>query len=395
MNNQYTRALGPLELRGKSQSYSWGKIGASSRIAPFLAAYDAAQPLAEYWLGTHPKGPSDLVLPSGDTVQLGAHLGADRSISFMLKVLSINPDFGLSIQSHPDSRWAKILHQRDPANYPDDSHKPEIGVALTPVTLLFGFRSLKKLADVVSRVPALHELWGRGLMNRLFQASEGAHQPELLKELFARVLSASERAVAAVVNAVCEARDGHESYAEERAIIRRLRRCYGDGDPGLLAIFMMNVVRLEPGEAVFIGPNCPHAYLDGDLVECMVSSDNVIRAGLTSKFKDTATLLETISYSEVDVLGKVTTKGALGDLALFDLPINDFALATAERGSSLVSTGALTRDAIMLCVGGEVEVTGANRSVRLRDGGAVFLPASSEPYTISRSDAALYLATRL
>jgi len=395
MNSQHTRALGPLELRGKSQSYSWGKIGASSRIAPFLGAYDAAQPLAEYWLGTHPKGPSDLVLPLGDTVQLSAHLGADRSISFMLKVLSINPDFGLSIQSHPDSRWAKILHQRDPANYPDDSHKPEIGVALTPVTLLLGFRSLKKLADVVSRVPALHELWGRGLMERLFEASEGAHQPELLKELFGRVLSASERAVAAVVSAVCEARDGHESYAEERAIIGRLRRCYGDGDPGLLAILMMNIVHLEPGEAVFIGPNCPHAYLDGDLVECMVSSDNVIRAGLTSKFKDTATLLETISYSEVDALGKVTTKGALGDLALFDLPINDFALATAERGASLVSTGTLTHDAIMLCVGGEVEVTGANRSVRLRDGGAVFLPASSEPYTISRSDAALYLATRL
>jgi len=217
----------------------------------------------------------------------------------------------------------------------------------------------------------------------------------LLKELFARVLSASERAVAAVVSAVCEARDGHESYAEERAIIGRLRRCYGDGDPGLLAILMMNIVHLEPGEAVFIGPNCPHAYLDGDLVECMVSSDNVIRAGLTSKFKDTATLLETVSYSEVDALGKVTTKGALGDLALFDLPINDFALATAEMGASLVSTGTLTHDAIMLCVGGEVEVTGANRSVRLRDGGAVFLPASSEPYTISRSDAALYLATRL
>ncbi|CAH8431826.1 unnamed protein product [Schistosoma haematobium] len=45
-----------------------------------------------------------------------------------------------------------------------------------------------------------------------------------------------------------------------------------------------------------IKPNLPHAYLSGDCVECMASSDNVIRAGLTPKFKDVDHLLRIIQY---------------------------------------------------------------------------------------------------
>lgn len=395
MNHLNLRAQGPLELRGRPQSYAWGKLGASSRIAPFLKVYDPLQPLAEYWLGTHPKGPSDIVLPSGELVPLSSALGADHTISFMLKVLSINPDFGLSIQSHPDSRWAKILHERDPAKYPDDSHKPEVGVALTPVTLLLGFRSLSQIAEVLRDVSAFELVWGGDLAIRLKAAANENHEPMVLKELLSRVLHAPESVVAAVVGQVCDVKESVNRFAEERTILRRLRRCYGDTDRGLLAVFMMNIVHVKAGEAVFIGPNCPHAYLDGDLVECMASSDNVIRAGLTPKFKDTSTLLETVSCADVETSGKVTTKGTLGDLAVFDLPTRDFVLATNPRGNSSVSLGALSHDSILLCVGGQTEIVGTGRSLLLGDGGAAFLPALSGPYTITRRDAALFLATRL
>ena len=33
---------------------------------------------------------------------------------------------------------------------------------------------------------------------------------------------------------------------------------------------------LEPGEALFLPPNEPHAYLSGECVECMAASDNVV-----------------------------------------------------------------------------------------------------------------------
>ena len=60
--------------------------------------------------------------------------------------------------------------------------------------------------------------------------------------------------------------------------------------------YVLNLVTLEPGTALFIGPNIPHAYLKNELVECMAPSDNVVRAGLTPKFVDVSTLLEMINY---------------------------------------------------------------------------------------------------
>lgn len=45
-----------------------------------------------------------------------------------------------------------------------------------------------------------------------------------------------------------------------------------------------------------ISPDEPHAYISGDLIESMVSSDNVVRGGLTPKFKDTKTLQDMLIY---------------------------------------------------------------------------------------------------
>jgi mannose-6-phosphate isomerase len=53
---------------------------------------------------------------------------------------------------------------------------------------------------------------------------------------------------------------------------------------------------LKRGEAIFTKPGIPHAYLKGNILECMSNSDNVIRAGLTSKYKDMETLLKVLTY---------------------------------------------------------------------------------------------------
>ena len=38
-------------------------------------------------------------------------------------------------------------------------------------------------------------------------------------------------------------------------------------------------------QAIYLAANVPHAYISGELVECMATSDNVIRAGLTPKLR--------------------------------------------------------------------------------------------------------------
>jgi mannose-6-phosphate isomerase len=65
--------------------------------------------------------------------------------------------------------------------------------------------------------------------------------------------------------------------------------------------FLTSLPRHPPlfntGEAVFLAANEPHAYLSGDLAECMACSDNVIRSGLTPKFKDIDLLCSCLTYN--------------------------------------------------------------------------------------------------
>ena len=68
-------------------------------------------------------------------------------------------------------------------------------------------------------------------------------------------------------------------------------------DVGCFVVFLLNCFTLNKGEAIFLGANVPHAYLLGEGVECMACSDNVVRAGLTPKFKDVETLCSMLDYS--------------------------------------------------------------------------------------------------
>ena len=80
--------------------------------------------------------------------------------------------------------------------------------------------------------------------------------------------------------------------SDEEQWVLKLAKEYPEGDVGVFSFFVLNLELLSPGEAVFIGPNIPHAYLGGELVECMANSDNVVRAGLTHKYKDVDTLVD-------------------------------------------------------------------------------------------------------
>ena len=75
---------------------------------------------------------------------------------------------------------------------------------------------------------------------------------------------------------------------------------YGTSDIGILFSCFFNILKLKTGESFVISPDEPHAYISGDLVECMVNSDNVIRGGLTPKLKDTKILMELLKYEFKD-----------------------------------------------------------------------------------------------
>ena len=383
----------PLPVIGTVQSYAWGKIGATSRISSFVEAFETAKPLAEYWLGAHPKAPAQVILPDGTRMGLDQLSQDGQRLSCMLKVLSINPDFGLSIQSHPDSRWAPILHSRDPDNYPDPFHKPEMGVALTPVTLLYGFRPLPEIAGVLERFPEIKPVLGDSFCCRLQEVS-APYDTSMMREMLSLLLRADRSVIATAVEALMMQGISVVDIPPEIAILRRLYPRYGAADVGLLALFVMNIVSVSPGLGIFIGSNIPHAYLDGDLVECMACSDNVIRAGLTSKYTDVESLLETVSFEAATRPSLLTAKGSTDDFSFFEVPVPDFSLGVVREGSGVTMCRAHAEPSLLFVLGEEATVRSLESgvSIQLRDGGAVLLPGLSGGYEVTRRNASLFWA---
>lgn len=120
------------------------------------------------------------------------------------------------------------------------------------------------------------------------------------------------------------------------------------GDVGIMCPLFMNVLRLSPGQAFFIPPNEPHAYLKGDILECMSLSDNVIRAALTPKFKDVQTLCSMLTYRagppEIlngnqinDCVKRYTPPIPEFEIEIIDLaPIQAYTVGASSQGSFII-----------------------------------------------------------
>lgn len=92
----------------------------------------------------------------------------------------------------------------------------------------------------------------------------------------------------------CQARE----LTDKEQLVLRLEKQY-PADVGIISAFFFNYVKLNPGEALYLGANEPHAYLSGECIECMATSDNVVRAGLTPKHRDVQTLCSMLTYKQV------------------------------------------------------------------------------------------------
>ena len=98
------------------------------------------------------------------------------------------------------------------------------------------------------------------------------------------------------------------------------------GDPGIIVAFLMNPVSLRPGEAVYIPPRQIHSYQSGLGIEVMASSDNVVRAGLTRKYVDSAQLVEIAEFSALPPI-RVAAEHPSDTTDTFLAPAQEFSLS--------------------------------------------------------------------
>ena len=327
-----------MELSCAVQCYAWGKIGSQSQVASYAPKacqefqLDEEVTYAELWMGVHPSGPASLVrekqLLSEHIAKTPEVLGAKvrekfgDQLPFLFKVLSVNK--ALSIQAHPNKRHAEELHAERPNIYKDPNHKPEIAIALTNFEGLCGFRPLEEIQGFFKTIPELATVCDP--CDGLIAATQDNYE-ESLRNCFESLMLCSKETLQQQLQSLKTRITSENKSDSVSELFLRLHDQY-PGDVGCFVIFFLNHLKLSPGEAMFLGPNVPHAYLSGDCVEVMANSDNVVRAGLTPKLIDTPTLVSMLDYCCTQPHVRLFTPSQPSDSCLeFDPPVPDFSVA--------------------------------------------------------------------
>jgi mannose-6-phosphate isomerase len=354
--------------------YAWGGRSSNGRLAylaELLSLPDDGRALAELWMGAHPSHPSavrlngekhfldELIREFPEEILGRPCLAAGfHSLPFLLKILSC--DSPLSIQCHPDRLQAARLHAQFPHRYPDRNHKPEILLALTPFEALAGFRELSEVLSELARCGLFRDWLGfwrgaftdnlRGLCQALFAL------PQTLLE------SMLQEAADSLANK-------QELLGSERLFLRLLEK--HPGDRGCLFAFLLKHIQLVPGQALFVAPGQVHAYLQGSGIECMASSDNVIRAGLTNKDIDSEELLRCADFSarppQIQT-GRLLAPGKRS----YPVPAPEFRLTMLEQ-AGLDLAECRESPGILLILQGQGEIRNPDGSHCLAEKGSAWL----------------------
>ncbi|KAF7996543.1 hypothetical protein HCN44_005667 [Aphidius gifuensis] len=363
-----------MELQCAIQNYHWGKKGLLSSVARLIKAsnpniaIDDNKPYAELWMGTHPSGPSSIRKTNESLVEfinnnndvLGDEVKKTfgDSLPFLFKILSIATS--LSIQAHPDKKRAEILNKLQPNVYKDPNHKPEIAIALTKFEALCGFRPVSEIQYFLKSVPELCMVIGDDIANEFIGSDEANCRINLRKCLEGLLTHHADSTADRLKNYLERLRQMDECSREEMNA-HLFERLHADfpGDVGCFGIYFFNYVTLKPGEAIYLSPDEPHAYLSGDCVECMACSDNVVRAGLTPKLKDVPTLVEMLTYKCEPGFEKYFKSTKIDEFTeIFRPPIKDFAVAKIEILSSTTTYTLSPQNSagILIIIEGKIQV---------------------------------------
>ena len=388
----------PYLLINQIQPYAWGARGDDAFIPRLLGiGAEPDAPYAELWMGAHPNAPSHVII-DGAQVSLRQLLAqhpreilgqavAERfsdQLPFLFKVLSTAES--LSIQAHPTKEQARLLHARDPKHYPDDNHKPELAVALDSLTALMGFKPFSGILETLERYPELAEFVGREIAARAKGAEQAdpQRQKALLRELYTTLVKRSVDQAEELVQAtgrLAERLCAEGSLREEERLFLDLRKKYSGADVGLFTIFLLNLVHLAEGQGVFIDADIPHAYLKGNIIECMANSDNVVRAGLTPKFKDVETLVDILTY-EMGPPPIIAGDAGAAEV-VYPTPVPEFQVSRLRMRPGqerMGSTGG--GPAVLLVTQGDVLIRWEGDETKLRHGQSVLIPALLEAFSL-------------
>ena len=381
-------------LDGARQSYDWGSTTA---IPEMLGLEPDGAPWAEQWYGAHPAGPTRLA----DGRTLAALLASDPDrflgedimrrfglqLPFLLKIIA--PDRALSLQVHPSLEQAVRGFERENAadvapdspvrSFKDSNHKPEMVLALTRFEAVAGFRAPRRAAEVLGGLDSpLARRMRRTL--RLNPTRFG------IRQAFTELVCADTRPEASeMAELVAEISrrlaEGRSPSRRVDANVVEMARAFPH-DPGIAAALLLNPVTLRRGEALFVPAGSVHAYISGLGVEIMASSDNVLRAGLTTKHVDVPAMLACVDYVAAPPVRPAPEYLSRATRAYY-APVDDFELlvtTVVPQDGRVPVPGRGPR--ILLGLEGTTTVTTPAGSAELTRGRALFVGADERTLAV-------------
>lgn len=360
---------GIFTLSGKVQHYDWG----GQAFIPQLLKIDNPKgiPFAEYWLGAHPSAPSQII--DGKETRTLSQLIADMPIDmlgertfhkfhglpYLLKILDVKGM--LSIQVHPSREGAEkgfitetaagVPIDASSRNYKDRNHKPELMVALSEFWLLHGFKAIGEMRAVLNSVEefsSLIPIFETDGYKGLYSLVMGMQQEQVDRLLRPLVRQELQRKL-----------DGRLSKHDAGWWVAKLHEngCPTNGiDRGIFSIYFFNIVHLSKGEAIFQGAGIPHAYMEGQNIEIMANSDNVLRGGLTSKHIDVDELMKHTLFEAV--IPNVIQGSVNGKEITYDCPVPDFGISRIELKDGDCFSSVSQGLEILLVVEGAITIKG-------------------------------------
>lgn len=300
-------------LCGKVQTYEWGKRTKDCLVAKFyekqfgenFKSEISFRTYAELWMGTHINGTAEVIRtktplsnllekePGKLGMEVSDYFGLKNTLPFLFKVLSIEK--ALSIQAHPDKKLAENLFKIYPDLYKDSNHKPELVMALTEMEMLCQFRKIEEVLNFSHQYPEFGIALGKEIVEMVERTQNDRKLH--LKMMFEALMNQDQTVVEEQIGNLVDRIGKFENKTPEESLILKLHEQF-QKDIGLFCVFFLNYVTIKPYESIFLGANEPHAYISGECIECMANSDNVVRSGLTSKYKDVKTLVDMLTYRE-------------------------------------------------------------------------------------------------
>lgn len=365
--------------------------------------------ILQIWMGTHQNGPAHLfsetskpllsLISSNPKHYLGDALlkkwPDTTHVPYLFKILSIEK--ALPLQVHPDRALAEELAKQDPETYVDPNHKPEIAVCIgepldggswgegIAFTGFVGFQPLDSIREYIRTVPELREAIGD---ENAVDAFVSNPSKDMLKKLYASLLRRPQDAVTPLVHTLVDrlskTRSGTSLSPEVSRLVHKLHEQY-PGDVGVFSPFFLNFLKLKRGEAVYIGADEVHAYLEGDIIECMAVSDNVMNAAFAPPdARQTPEFVRALTFTARDadtwrLPHETYKKSGEGKTQVYAPPLEEFVvLGTKLRKGEKETLGAVSGPTIGIVTSGKMKVAVKGEMLTLDAGGIVYIVPGRE-----------------